>query len=62
MNAYSAHADRSDLLDYVSKVQGIQKLILVHGEDQACEDLKSAMLQNGVKEVIVPTFGETLEL
>ena len=62
MNAYSAHADRSDLLDYVSKVEGIQKLILVHGEDQACEDLQSAMLQNGVKEVIIPSFGETLEL
>lgn len=62
MNAYSAHADRSDLLDYVSKVDGIQKLILVHGEDQACEDLKSAMIQNGMKDVVVPTFGDTLEL
>lgn len=62
MNAYSAHADRSDLLDYVSKVEGIQKLILVHGEDQACEDLKSAMIQNGMKDVVIPTFGDTLEL
>ncbi len=62
MNAYSAHADRSDLLDYVSKVKGIQKLILVHGEEQACEDLKGAMIQNGVKDVVIPTFGETLEL
>lgn len=62
MNAYSAHADRSDLLDYATKIEGLQKLILVHGEDQACEDLKSAMLGNGIKDVHVPSFGETLEL
>ncbi|MFA6023740.1 MAG: MBL fold metallo-hydrolase [Candidatus Gracilibacteria bacterium] len=62
MNAYSAHADRSDLLDYATKVGGLQKLILVHGEDQACEDLKTAMLQNGIKEVLVPSLGESVEL
>lgn len=62
MNAYSAHADRSDLLDYATKVKGLKKLILVHGEDQACEDLKTAMLQNGIQDVIIPSFGETLEL
>lgn len=62
MNAYSAHADRSDLLDYATKVKGLKKLILVHGEDQACEDLKTAMLQNGIQDVLIPSFGETLEL
>lgn len=62
MNTYSAHADRSDLLDYAGKVQGLQKLILVHGEDQACEDLKAAMLGNGIKDVVVPSFGDTIEL
>jgi metallo-beta-lactamase family protein len=62
MNAYSAHADRSDLLDYAHKVKGLQKLILVHGEEQAAEDLKAAMLQNGIKDVVVPSFGDVLEL
>lgn len=62
MNAYSAHADRSDLLDYATKIKGLKKLILVHGEDQACEDLKLAMVQNGISDVIIPSFGETLEL
>lgn len=62
MNAYSAHADRSDLLDYVSKVKGLKKLMLVHGEDQACEDLKKAMEDNGVQNVTVPSFGETIVL
>ena len=62
MNAYSAHADRSDLLDYAKKVKDLKKLILVHGEDQACEDLKAAMLQNGIKDVLVPSFGDVIEL
>lgn len=62
MNAYSAHADRSDLLDYAKKVKNLKKLILVHGEDQACEDLKTAMIQNGIADVIVPSFGDVLEL
>ncbi len=62
MNAYSAHADRSDLLDYAKKVKNLKKLILVHGEDQACEDLKAAMIQNGITDVVVPTFGDVIEL
>lgn len=62
MNAYSAHADRSDLLDYAKKVRGLKKLILVHGEDQACMDLQAAMQGNGITEVIVPKRGDTLEL
>ncbi len=62
MNAYSAHADRSDLLDYASKIKGLKKLILVHGEEQACEDLKKAMEDNGIKDVVIPSYGDTIEL
>jgi len=62
MNAYSAHADRNDLLAFVGNIKGLEKLILVHGEEQAAEDLQAAMLAQGVKEVIVPNFGDTLEL
>lgn len=62
MNAYSAHADRSDLLDYVTKVKDLKKVILVHGEDQAAEDLKKALLDNGVTDVTIPNFGDELLL
>jgi metallo-beta-lactamase family protein len=62
MNAYSAHADRSDLLDYVTKVKDLKKVILVHGEDQAAEDLKKALVDNGVTDVTIPSFGDELEL
>ncbi len=62
MNAYSAHADRSDLLDYASKVQGLKKIILVHGEEEASEDFKKALEANGHADVVVSDFGATLEL
>ena len=42
MNAYSAHADKNDLLDYISKVEGLKKIILfVHGEEDSQDDLKN---------------------
>jgi metallo-beta-lactamase family protein len=62
MNAYSAHADRSDLLDYASKIKDLKKIILVHGEEEAAGDLKKALEENGFNDVILPDFGDTLEL
>lgn len=64
MNAYSAHADQSDLLDYMSKVKGLKKIILVHGEQNSQDDLKKAMLANGRKEdeIFIPNFGDNIEL
>lgn len=62
MNAYSAHADRSDLLDYASKVKGLKKIILVHGEEDSQNDLKKAMEDNDLAEVVIPDFGDELVL
>jgi metallo-beta-lactamase family protein len=63
MNAYSAHADRSDLLDYASKVKGITTTILVHGEEESAEDLKKALESNKIGgEIMIPNFGESVEL
>jgi metallo-beta-lactamase family protein len=62
MNAYSAHADRNELLDYVHQANVQQKVILVHGEEQAALDLQKAMQQGGIKEVLVPSFGESVQL
>lgn len=64
MNTYSAHADKNDLLDYISKVGGLKKIILVHGEEDSQNDLKQSLIQAGRKdeEVFIPTFGDVLEL
>lgn len=62
MNAYSAHADRSDLLDYISKVKNLKKVILVHGESQAIEDLKHSLGDNGINNVHIASRGESIQL
>ena len=58
MNAYSAHADRSDLLDFITKIDGLKKVYLVHGEEEAAQDFKIALAENGITDVTIPQFGE----
>ncbi len=62
MNAYSAHADRTDLIEYATKAKVKGKIILVHGEEQAALDLQKSLQDAGIKDVLVPSFGETVEL
>jgi len=62
MNAYSAHADRSDLLNYVAQIDTLKKVILVHGEEESAQDLEKAIHANGFQDVVIPHFGDILEL
>lgn len=62
MNAYSAHADRSDLLEYIKNVKNLKKVILVHGESMAIDDFKNSLEANGMHDVFIPNFGDELLL
>jgi predicted metal-dependent RNase len=62
MNAYSAHADRDDLLEYAANIKDLQRIILVHGEEDSALDLKKSLETQGAPAVFVPSFGETMEL
>ncbi len=62
MDAFSGHADRSDLLDYISKVEGIKKIFLVHGEESQAETFASILRETGYKKVNVNTPGEVYTL
>ncbi len=62
MDAFSAHADRSDLIDYIHKVKGIKGLFLVHGEEDQLNKFKSVLGEEGYKNVNIPRFGETITL
>jgi metallo-beta-lactamase family protein len=62
MNSYSAHADRDDLLEYATNIEGLKKTIVVHGEEESSEALKSGLEERGLKDVIIPEFGDWLEL
>lgn len=62
MDAFSAHADRSDLLDYIAHVRGLKKILLVHGEEDQGLILKDILNEEGYKDVVVPEPGEVFEV
>jgi metallo-beta-lactamase family protein len=64
INGFSAHADRSELLDYVRQVEprGLKGVFVVHGEEPASLALADGIRSLGVKQVAVPRRGEVFEL
>lgn len=62
IGAYSAHADRPQLVGWLRKIKGVQKVALVHGEPE-----EMAVLGQGIKEKIglvakIPKLGDGLEI
>jgi len=62
MDAFSAHADRSDLLTYIEGIEELKKIFLVHGEPTQLEAFKSALEHNNYNDVYIPTIGEEVEI
>lgn len=62
MDAFSGHADRSDLLDYISKIEGLKKIFLVHGEETQGQKFKSYLEESGFKDVVQPERGQEIEI
>lgn len=63
VDAFSGHGDRSDLIDYVSHIQNLKKVFLVHGEES--QGLTFAQILKDIKpeaEVYVPHLGEGFDL
>lgn len=61
INAFSAHADRNDLLAYVRSVGDVRRVFLVHGEPDQQGPLRDALTQRGLQ-VDIPARGEAFEL
>ncbi len=62
IDAFSAHADRSDLLDYATRIKGLKQTFLVHGEEKQLNAFKGALAENGIEDVIMPDRGESYSL
>ena len=61
----SAHADRSELLDWTLKTQhsgDLKRVMLVHGEVEPAEALAEGLQQQGVPRVDIPKRGEEITL
>jgi metallo-beta-lactamase family protein len=60
---FSAHADRNDLINWVSKGKDRwQKIFIVHGEAKSSQSLADGLKAAGIKETIVPALGQSFEL
>jgi metallo-beta-lactamase family protein len=62
MDAFSAHADRSDLIEYITRVEGLKKVFLVHGEQSQLNIFSGVLNQAGYNDVYVPKYGEEVEI
>ena len=61
MNAFSAHAGRSELLEFGARFAGKhKKVMLVHGEAAALEALRSGLYDKGVHNVTIMEEKETV--
>ncbi len=62
INSYSAHADQPKLLYWLKQNKGVQKLFLIHGENEAKEKLKISIEEKNGIETIIPSYNESFEL
>lgn len=63
INAYSGHADMADLDNYVLGIEGLQKVILVHGELDQMEPFAERLKHvNNDLEVIIPERDQEIEV
>ena len=48
INAFSAHADKNELADFVSRCLPLKKVFLVHGDPEQSQALFDSFMQMGV--------------
>jgi len=59
MDAFSAHADRDDLLDFVERCRGqLRKTLLIHGEEEQSDAFGKRLTDMGIPDVHTPLLGE----
>jgi metallo-beta-lactamase family protein len=63
MDAFSAHADRDDLLDFVERCRGrLRKALLIHGEEEQSEAFGKRLTDMGIPDVQTPLLGEFVRI
>jgi metallo-beta-lactamase family protein len=62
MDSFSAHADRNELVAFLSNQKRLKKMFLVHGTYDRQSSFRTLLQQNGFQEVEIPALGDTFEL
>jgi metallo-beta-lactamase family protein len=61
INALSGHADKNDLVNFVSACLPLKRIFLVHGEEEQSQILADTLAQSG-RDVYIPSKDEEVEL
>jgi metallo-beta-lactamase family protein len=56
--AFSSHADQSELLHWVKNVDSSSSIYLLHGEEKSKTDLMKKLVEKGYQSVKIPVQGE----
>ena len=63
MDSFSAHADRSEIYDFIRNQQKhVKKTFLVHGEIERQEALKGYLGERGFSKIEIPVLGQEYNL
>ncbi len=63
MDSFSAHADKNELVDFISNQKGsVKQIFLVHGEVDAQKNFKSLLQEKGFANVKIPSIGDEFTL
>jgi metallo-beta-lactamase family protein len=63
MDAFSAHAEGDDLLDFVERCGGrLRKTLLIHGEEVQSEAFGKRLTEMGIPDVQTPLLGEFIHV
>jgi metallo-beta-lactamase family protein len=63
IGGYSAHADRTELREWVRKIGGpVKRAFVVHGENPAREAMGKILAEEGVQSVVLPDLGQEFDL
>ncbi len=62
IGSYSAHADSQQLFSWLSKISGLKKVFLVHGEEGQSLAFSKMVEEKLKTETFIPRYGETYDL
>ena len=65
IEGFSGHGDYKEMIDYLTRslqVDKVQRVFIVHGEQQAAEAYKEHLHEAGFRGIEVPEKGEIVEL
>lgn len=62
MDSFSAHADRKEMVKFISNQKKVKQIYLTHGEYDTQLEFKKYLGENGFNKVIIPDLGEEYDL